>query len=108
MTKINIINIVKRRLWCSGYAVSERSREVDGFDLIVDGKHRVCVGEPTGSMDVLAKVQSVLGHTVIRYANEDKAGGAREIFGLPIKKEDHGKKNRKEVTPKGSGKEVSA
>lgn len=38
MTKINTINIVKRRLWASGYAVSERSREVDGYDLLVGGK----------------------------------------------------------------------
>lgn len=128
MTKNKHIDIVKRRLWCSGYAVSERSREADGFDLLVDGKTKVNVIGVRSPKElekhqfsqevidfataggVLAVVATAtFGRPMVAYAVNDKVGpvGARVAFGLPIKKENHGKKT-KEVTPKGSGKEVKA
>lgn len=92
------IGIVKKRLWASGYAVSERLREMEGFDLLVEGKYRLSVGSAVpGIANLVAKVQSAFGDSFVRYfvvPENGKAQGAREVFGLPSKKDTHGKKTK--------------
>ena len=117
MTKNKHINIVKRRLWCSGYRVSERSREVDGYDLIVRNAKRVRVisakspkdidfGDDMHRFDILAVVTTAtFGKPLVGYCtvgNPTPTVTIAEAFGLLTKKKHHGKKTSKKVTPKGS------
>ena len=130
MTKNKHIDIVKRRLWCSGYRVSERSRETDGYDLLVNGKTKVMIigvksprelstwriAEDIVAFSKDGGVLSIVftatfGKPFVGYAVKENSNpvGAREAFGLPeSKKDNHGKKNNKKVAPKGSGEEASA
>ena len=117
MTKNKHIDIVKRRLWASGFRVSERSFETEGFDLLVEGKYKVRV-MPKGTRgefgcDVVAVPSYAFSKAVIGYYTDGwdhYTTSPREAFGLPsaIKDKNHGKKTSKEVTPEGSGEEASA
>lgn len=116
MPKENILGIVKRRLWSSGYAVSERSRVADGFDLLVDNKHRVMVvahrkgvdcfegGDANPPFDNIASVSfDAAERPVVVYTTaQGPTPSPRVAFGLPIKSKDHGnKKTRKEKGEEG-------
>lgn len=107
------IGIVKRKLWQHGYRVVVRSREVDGFDLLVDGvmKVRVFVGNiiDTDDCDIVAQVITVkFGKPVVGYfvvGNTTPLTRPSEAFGAPLSKikKDHAKeKTRKESKVKSS------
>lgn len=108
------IGIVKRRLWSSGYSVVPRSRDIDGFDLLVDGRVKVQVGtrkdikNVPDDMGVIACVgENVFGRKiVIVYVGENKVvtESPREMFGLPSSKskKQNGTKKAKKRSEEGA------
>lgn len=98
------ISIVKRRLWASGFRVEERSREIDGFDLLVEGKYKLAIiGKgrrliPEGCLTSthLAQVtfDAAKRAVVVYMSNTSPENGPspKVVFGLLTKKEKHGKK----------------
>lgn len=115
MPKDNIVGIVKRRIWASGYAVRDMSKTGLGFDLLVDEEKKVLV-RPEGtrfnhvSEEVVAFVSfDAADRAVVIYG---RAGflntvSPREAFGLPAKSKDH-EKSSKKSSKKGTGKEGRA
>lgn len=121
MAKNKHNDIVKRRLWASGYAVSERSREVDGYDLLVGNVKRVRVisakspkdinfGDDMHRFDILAVVvTATFGKLLVGYCtvgNPIPTVTIAEAFGLLIKRKYHGKKNNKKVAEKSGSEEA--
>ncbi len=99
MPKEKQIGIVKQRLWSSGYKAVERSRAVEGYDLLIEGKVRVIVcrhGEHRRLMiqaenaDIVAAVfnEKRTGKDGVVYYREagDFSSSPRAMFGLPISK----------------------
>lgn len=104
MTENKEINIVKRRLWASGYAVSERSRGTDGFDLIVDGRHKLIVCRK-GEERRLKELNPIATIACVHYAfskpfvgyvwNGGYSSSPRIVFGLPASKSKDKNGNKK-------------
>lgn len=107
----NNIGIVKKRLWASGYRVQDMSASALGFDLLVEGKHRVCVrkeGTGLGDSDMTAVVSfDAAKRPVVLYTVAGVSDGSispQSVFGLPeSKSKDNGNKKEKART-KSAGK----
>ena len=118
MPKDKYIDIVKRRLWACGYRVARRSREVDGFDLLVDGAVRVLIAVVKTPKEVRRPVEAhglvmavvltaTFGRPAVVYQGPDGLAteSARRMFGLPARLKDHEKKTRKEGRKEKGGSE---
>lgn len=108
------IGIVKRKLWQHGYRAVVRSREVDGFDLLVNGvvKVKVFGGRTPRDVDVQVDgcdvaatvLTATFGRPLVGYfvvGNTTPLSKPSEAFGAPLSKikKDHVKeKTRKEVS----------
>ena len=105
MPKENIIGIVKRKLWASGYNVRSVYGIGLGCDLLVEGKHRVRVFRKGSDIahpddDILAIVsRDAAKRAVVVYVGPPNRSNPtvspRAMFGIPTsKKDNHGKKNK--------------
>lgn len=110
------IGIVKRKLWQHGYRATERSRAVDGFDLLVNGavKVKVLGGRTPRDLDIQAEgcdviatvITATFGKPLVGYfvvGNVTPLAKPSEAFGAPLSKvkKEHGQeKTRKEEAGK--------
>lgn len=106
------IGIVKRRLWSSGYSVGERSRAIDGFDLLVEGKYKICVYRRKAPIETVAHDTTIAivdfdlsKRPIVVYVGapnfSNPTVSPRGVFGLPASKsKDYG--NKKEGKAKGN------
>lgn len=117
MQSKDLIYQVRKNLWSRGWSVKDMSDSELGFDLLVEGKHRVkVVGRFDGEFDgtkydfvaCAAKgTGAFAGKVAIRYRSmEEYLEGPADAFGLPTSKD---KKYGKKVEGKeGSKKEGGA
>lgn len=119
MPKEKIIGIVKRRLWSSGYAVCERSRESEGYDLLVDDTFRVRIERSSqgvisvGEGEVIAFLTDHVSGAIVVYVGapnqNNPTRSPRAVFGLPASKsKDHVKQKTRKEASKKSGKKVAS